>query len=49
MEIFSYIAIISILLTGIIPMVAGIIQTIEENRRLDRENALKENRLEMKK
>jgi type II secretory pathway pseudopilin PulG len=42
MEIFSYMAIISILLTGIIPMAGGIIQTMKENRQLDRERTLKE-------
>jgi hypothetical protein len=49
MEIFSYVAIISILLTGIVPMVAGIVQTMKENRQLDRERVLKEAGLKMKK
>jgi hypothetical protein len=43
-EVFSYIAIISILLTGIIPMVAGIIQTIKENKQLDREREYRESK-----
>jgi hypothetical protein len=42
MEIFSYIAIISIFLAGIIPLVALIIHTTRENRRMDREKAMRE-------
>jgi hypothetical protein len=36
-EIFSCIAIVSIFLTAIISLIAGIIQTIKENKQLDRE------------
>jgi hypothetical protein len=44
MEIFSYIAIVSIFLTAIIPLIAGIIQTIKENKQLDREREYRESK-----
>lgn len=44
MEVFSYIAIITIFLAGIIPLVALIIHTAKENKKLDRERALRESK-----
>lgn len=41
-EIFSYVAIAGVFLAGIIPLVGLIIHYTKENRRLDKENALKE-------
>jgi hypothetical protein len=38
MEVFSYIAIAVIFLSGIIPVILGIIQSIKENRDLDKAN-----------
>jgi hypothetical protein len=42
MEVFSKVAIVSIFLTAIIPLVAGIIETIKENKQLDREREYRE-------
>ena len=44
MEVFSYIAILTIFLAGIIPLVALIIHTAKENEKLDRERELRESK-----